>query len=92
MTLADIREYVFEKYGHEPVLKTQEWQQNYLYYPIKDGEVCLGISHRIGQSDRIFFNAEGKDWGSFCGCDDFEELDRQLIKYLPKKNVQVSLF
>ena len=91
--LADIRKYVFENYGQEPIEKQEEWKKNFLYYPVKDGEVSIGFYFKDGKYPHITFNYEKKDYSGFmCGCDNIEELDKYLNKYLPKKNAQTSLF
>ena len=98
ITLEELRKYVLDNYGVGPLKKKYDWQQDLLYYQIKDGEIelCLLNYWTDDEKDGQQFISFSIGWNNHNGmsrsCDSYDELKRYLDEYLEVKDIQLSLF
>lgn len=94
ITLDDLKRYIYENYGQQPIRKTDEWAQNKLYYPVKEGEIEVSVMRYYGTNKQfIRCGLTRKNYSGWSRpCDSFDELDENLVKYIEKQSAQLTLF
>lgn len=94
ITLEDIKRYIFDNYGRTPILKEEEWTKDTLYYPVKDGEIEVSVMRYYGTNKQfISCGLTRKNYSGWSRpCDSYEELNENLIGYMEKQSIQLTLF